>query len=135
MKKILCIAVFALASQINFAQTNEVFKKDVLSVIKISGGTSQMDLAKEQILSMIAKDKQQEFLKEFDATLPSLYDKIAEVYMSNYTHDEIKQMLKFYETPIGKKISSSNAKISKESMAVSQEWAGGLQGLMMKYMQ
>ncbi|MBQ0117173.1 MAG: DUF2059 domain-containing protein, partial [Flavobacterium sp.] len=133
--KILCIAVFALASQINFAQTNEVFKKDVLSVIKISGGTSQMDLAKEQILSMIAKDKQQEFLKEFDATLPSLYDKIAEVYMSNYTHDEIKQMLKFYETPIGKKISSSNAKISKESMAVSQEWAGGLQGLMMKYMQ
>ena len=84
---------------------------------------------------MIPKEKQAAFLVEFEATLPSLYDKIANVYMQEYTHDDIKQILKFYETPIGKKMTEKAGVIAEKNMTASQEWGSSLQGMMMKYMQ
>ncbi|WP_347068022.1 DUF2059 domain-containing protein [Flavobacterium sp. WV_118_3] len=135
MKKIVLTFALVLAAQIGMAQTNEAFKKDVLKVIEVTGSASQMKLAKDQILKMIPKEKQAAFLIEFDASLPSLYDKIAKVYMEEYSHDDIKQILKFYETPVGKKMTDKAGVIAEKNMAASQEWGSSLQGMMMKYMQ
>jgi len=135
MKKIVLTFALVLAAQISMAQTNEAFKKDVLKVIEVTGSASQMKLAKDQILKMIPKEKQAAFLIEFDASLPSLYDKIAKVYMEEYSHDDIKQILKFYETPVGKKMTEKAGVIAEKNMAASQEWGSSLQGMMMKYMQ
>ncbi|MEO4007054.1 DUF2059 domain-containing protein [Flavobacterium sp. CAU 1735] len=135
MKKIVLTFALVLAAQIGMAQTNEAFKKDVLKVIEVTGSASQMKLAKDQILKMIPKEKQTAFLVEFDASLPSLYDKIAKVYMEEYSHDDIKQILKFYETPVGKKMTEKAGVIAEKNMAASQEWGSSLQGMMMKYMQ
>ncbi|THF49086.1 DUF2059 domain-containing protein [Flavobacterium supellecticarium] len=135
MKKIVLTFALVLAAQIGMAQTNEAFKKDVLKVIEVTGSASQMKLAKDQILKMIPKEKQAAFLVEFDASLPSLYDKIAKVYMEEYSHDDIKQILKFYETPVGKKMTDKAGVIAEKNMAASQEWGSSLQGMMMKYMQ
>ncbi|WP_286923274.1 DUF2059 domain-containing protein [Flavobacterium sp. UBA4197] len=135
MKKIVLTFAFVLATQIGMAQTNEAFKKDVLKVIDVTGSAGQMKLVKDQIIKMIPKEKQAAFLVEFEATLPSLYDKIANVYMQEYTHDDIKQILKFYETPIGKKMTEKAGVIAEKNMTASQEWGSSLQGMMMKYMQ
>lgn len=135
MKKIVLTFALVLAAQIGMAQTNEAFKKDVLKVIEVTGSASQMKLAKDQILKMIPKEKQAAFLIEFDASLPSLYDKIAKVYMEEYSHDDIKQILKFYETPVGKKMTQKAGVIAEKNMAASQEWGASLQGILMKYMQ
>ncbi len=135
MKKIVLTFALVLAAQIGMAQTNEAFKKDVLKVIEVTGSASQMKLAKDQILKMIPKEKQTAFLVEFDASLPSLYDKIAKVYMEEYSHNDIKQILKFYETPVGKKMTEKAGVIAEKNMAASQEWGSSLQGMMMKYMQ
>ncbi|MBN9284391.1 MULTISPECIES: DUF2059 domain-containing protein [Flavobacterium] len=135
MKKIVLTFAFVLAAQIGMAQTNEAFKKDVLKVIDVTGSAGQMKLVKDQIIKMIPKEKQAAFLVEFEATLPSLYDKIANVYMQEYTHDDIKQILKFYETPIGKKMTEKAGVIAEKNMTASQEWGSSLQGMMMKYMQ
>ncbi|MPT36595.1 MAG: DUF2059 domain-containing protein, partial [Flavobacterium sp.] len=113
MKKIVLTFALVLAAQIGMAQTNEAFKKDVLKVIEVTGSASQMKLAKDQILNMIPKEKQAAFLIEFDASLPSLYDKIAKVYMEEYSHDDIKQILKFYETPVGKKMTDKAGVIAE----------------------
>lgn len=135
MKKLVLTFALVLVAQLGMAQANEAFKKDALKMIELTGSAGQMKIAKDQIMKMIPKEKQDAFLVEFESTLPSLYDKIAGVYMQEYTHDEVKGVLEFHETPIGKKITEKAAVIAEKNMEASKEWAMGLQGMMMKYMQ
>lgn len=134
MKKIIVTFAFVLATQIGFAQ-DAAFKSDVKKVLEMTGATSQIDVAKKQILGMIPEAKQAAFLKEFDATMPAYFDKITEAYMQEYTHADIKEMIKFYETPIGKKIASKAGVLTEKSMEAAQAWSVDLQAIMMKYMQ
>lgn len=134
MKKVFFTLLFVGAAQFVSAQ-DDAFKKDVLKVIQMSGSDAQMKLAKDQIIKMIPQDKQAEFLKDFESTMPSLYEKLATVYMGIYTKEDVKSMLAFYESPVGKKITSKSAELSEKSMAVAMEWSTDLQGIMMKYMQ
>ncbi|MCG2609888.1 DUF2059 domain-containing protein [Flavobacterium sp. SM15] len=134
MKKLFFVFALVLVANLGSAQTKEAFKSDVLKVLKVTA-SSQMNMAKTQILKMIPAEKQAAFLVEFDASLPSYYDKVAEVYMQEYTHDDIKQMLKFYDSPIGKKMTQKGDALTEKVTAAAQEWGAGLQGIMMKYMQ
>lgn len=133
MKKLFVTAVFFFIA--HFVVAQDAFKADVLKVIQQSGAAAPMQMAKEQIMENIPLTKRADFSKEFDATLPSLYEEIAKVYMETYTHDEIKEMLKFYDSPVGKKIASSMGAITKKSTIVGQEWGMQLQSVMMKYME
>tara|TARA_R110000868_G_scaffold138298_2_gene352222 strand:- start:1976 stop:2383 length:408 start_codon:yes stop_codon:yes gene_type:complete len=133
MKKVLfALALFSIF-QFSFAQ-QAATKADVMKLINLSGSDASMKVAKEQILKMIPSDKQVEFLKEFDATLPSLYDSLANIYIEMYSEKDIKEMIAFYESPIGKKINGNMGDFTKKMMGASKEWGGSLQGIMMKYM-
>ncbi|HEX8563532.1 MAG TPA: DUF2059 domain-containing protein [Flavobacterium sp.] len=134
MKKLLFTIVFISVANFSFAQ-DEAFKKEVLKVIELNGSMAQMQLAKEQIVKSIAPEKQGAFVIEFDASMPALYDKIAKVYMETYTKEDIKSMLAFYDSPVGKKITASAATIAQKSMTAGQEWGQGLQAMIMKYVQ
>lgn len=83
---------------------------------------------------MIPAGKQVEFLKEFDTTLPSLYDSLATIYIEMYSEKEIKEMIAFYESPVGKKINGNMEDFTKKMMVASKAWGGSLQEIMMKYM-
>lgn len=131
MKKIFITVALIVVAQIGFAQ--DAFKEDALKIIHASGGTGPMKMAKEQIMQNIPLTKKAEFSKDFDDLLPALYDRLAKVYMEIYTHAEIKEMLKFYESPIGKKISNSNGELYKKSSQVGEEWGMELQTKLMKY--
>lgn len=133
MKKL--ILTVAIISVSYFGMAQDAFKADVLKVLKASGSGVQMELAKEQVIGSISEEKRADFSKDFDASLPSLYDKMAKVYMETYTHDEVKQMLKFYDSSVGKKITEKASELTEKNMAAAQEWGTVLQGLMMKYMQ
>jgi len=135
MKKLILTFALVLVANLGMAQVNEAFKKDVLKMIELTGSEGQIKMAKTKYQTMIPKEKQTVFLVEFEATLPSLYDKMAAVYMQEYTHAEVKSVLKFYATPIGKKMTEKSEVIAEKNVAASQEWAMGLQGMMMKYMQ
>ena len=133
MKKLVITIAFMFVA--HFAVAQDAFKADVLKVIQQSGAAGPMQMAKEQIMQNIPLTKRADFSKDFDASLPSLYDKIAVAYMETYTHDEVKEMIKFYESPIGKKISSSAGALYKKSTEAGQEWGVELQSVMMKYME
>mgnify|MGYP006170766843 CR=1 FL=1 len=133
MKKIVLVAFLVLSSAVTFAQ--DAFKKDVLEMMKVSGVNASMDAAKKQVVSMIPADKQAEFTKEFDAILAKVADQQAKNYMEVYTHDDIKAMLKFYESPVGKKIQEKASILTEKSMEIQQNIGMEIQGLMMKYMQ
>ena len=134
MKKVLLSLALIFTAHIAVAQ-DEAFKKEILKLIQNNGSVAQMDLAKNQILTMTPEDKHAAFLIEFDATMPALYDKLAAVYAEVYTIDDVKAMIAFYESPIGKKINAKAGEVAEKSQAASMEWAQGLQGMVMKYMQ
>lgn len=133
MKKLILTVVVLFVVQLTMAQ--DAFKDDVIKVIIASGSAAQMEAAKDQVKAMIPEAKFEEFSKDFDATLPSLYEAMAKNYMEIYTHEDIKEMLKFYESPVGKKISDKAAEMLKKNMESGQEWGMELQGMMMKYME
>lgn len=133
MKKLFITAAFFFIAHVAMAQ--DAFKADALKVIQQSGAAAPMQMAKEQVMENIPLAKRADFSKEFDATLPALYEEIAKIYMETYTHAEIKEMLKFYDSPVGKKMASSLGEITKKSTVVGQEWGMKLQSVMMKYME
>ncbi len=134
MKKLFIAATLLLSVQFASAQSAD-FKKDVVNYIKLSGSAAQVTAVIEPIMQQLPQDKQADFRKEFDATLPSLYEKMATVMMKHYTHEDIKKMIEFYNSPVGKKIQEVTPKIVTDQMQAGQEWGMELQGLLMKYMQ
>ena len=134
MKKLIVTFALVLVAQVGFSQ-DDAFKKDVLKVIEMSGSTNAMKAAKDQILKMVPKEKQAAFILEFDATMPALYDKIAVIYMETYTKEDIKAMLAYYESPVGKKINEKAGVLMEKTQTAGKEWGEELQGMMMKYMQ
>lgn len=133
MKKVVLVFAFALVCQLGFSQ--EAFKADVMKVIEMSGSNATMDAAKKQVLAMIPSDKQAEFTKEFDVIIKSISEQQAKNFMEVYTHDDIKAMIKFYESPVGKKMQEKAPILAEKAMAMQQANMMEIQGLMMKYMQ
>ncbi|ALM49735.1 hypothetical protein AMR72_12960 [Flavobacterium psychrophilum] len=134
MKKVVLAAIFMLVAQIGMAQATDAMKADVKKFLQLSGATAQLEAAKKQVLTMIPAEKQAEFTKEFDASLAPVLKFQEEYYLQEFTADDLKQMIKYYESPIGKKFAQKSAGLTEASMPVIQEWSQSLQPLVMKYM-
>lgn len=133
MKKLVLSLAFVCVAQFGMAQDS--YKSDVIETIKLSGATAGITVIIDQVLPMIPEENQADFKKEYEALLPSLYEKMVPVYQKYYTHEEIKEMLKFYNSPLGKKIAGNAGNLTSDGMKVGQDWGMELQGVMMKYMQ
>ena len=133
MKKLFLMTFVVFAINFGFAQTAPT-KAQVMKLITLSGSDLSIKVAKDQVIQMIPTAKQADFLKEFDATLPALYDSMADIYIDMYTEKDINDMITFYESPVGKKMSGNMGVFTQKIMAASQTWGAGLQTLMSKYM-
>ncbi len=134
MKKLFTILAVVVAVQFGTAQ-NDTFKQDAIKVIEKSGAGAQFGMVLDQIKTMVPEDKHEELTKDFNATLPSLYSKIAEVYMEEFSHDDIKKILSFYESEVGKKLGSKQGDLMEKAMVAGEQWGMDLQMIMMKYME
>ena len=134
MKKLFFAFVFILAAQLTFAQ-DDAYKADVKKMMELTGSTAQMEMAKKQVMAMIPADKQEAFSKEFEASLKPVLEEQQKFYMTEFTHAEIKELIKFYSSPLGKKLAEKNTKLAEQNIQTMQEWSMELQGIMMKYMQ
>jgi hypothetical protein len=65
-----------------------------------------------------------DFMKEVHTD--ELINLIVPIYDRNLTHDDVKQLIKFYESPTGKKFVAVLPKISQESMVVGEKWGRDL---------
>lgn len=135
MKKVFLSIAYILIAQMAMAQDAN-FKADVVKLISItnSGGAGEtIKLVKTQFVSMLPEAKKEKFTKAFDASLPKMYDKLANIYMEIYTPEDIKAMIAFYESPVGKKMSEKAGELSQKIIPIGQEWGKELQELMAKY--
>ena len=134
MKKVIITLALILVAHLGFSQVDEAFKKDVLKVIERSGGGAQVNAAKKQVLAMIPAEKQTAFLVELDVILNKIQDETAKIYMQEYTKEDIKAMLAFYESPVGKKMTAKAEILSTKSQESMMSVQTDVQELMSKYM-
>ena len=132
MKKLFISAVFVLVANLAIGQT-QAFKDDVKKLVTVSGALAEADIAKKQILTMVAADKQEAFIKDFNASLTPIFAAQESFFLAEFTHEEVKQLIKFYETPVGKKLAEKKGKQTESIMPAFQQWSMGLQEMIMKY--
>jgi hypothetical protein len=74
-----------------------------------------------------------EMEKDFDTIMPiiingatqhlnELADKLADIYASNFSVDEIHDLIAFYHTPTGQKLLDRQSVVARESMAAGQHF-------------
>lgn len=134
MKKFLIAIAIVFVSQAGFSQ-EKPSKEEVLQVIEKSGASGQLTAAKKQLLAMIPAEKQAAFVVEFDVLIKKANDATAEIYISEYTKDDVKAMLAFYNSPVGKKMYEKAEAIGEKSQAAMMSLQAEMQTMMSKYMQ
>lgn len=133
MKKLFLTLIVLFAAQVTFAQ--DAFKQDIVKYLNLSGQRKTFELLVKDLSSQIPVEKQADFKKDLNASLDDLMNKMADIYMTEFTHEDIKAVIKFYESPVGKKLTDKSAVLYEKGNAVGQEWGMGLQTMLMKYMQ
>ncbi len=133
MKKTVLTFVLLLITTLGFSQ--DAFKNDVVKYLEVSGQSNTFKMITKDLASNIPEAKKAEFQKELDASINDLMGKMADMYMTEFTHDDVKALLKFYESPAGKKLTDKTEVLYNKGQTVGQEWGMGLQTMMMKYMQ
>ncbi len=133
MKKFVFTFALLVITQLSFAQDG--FKADMKKYMTLSGQISTFELLTKDLVKNIPESNQAAFSKDLKVSLDVLMDKMAEMYMTEFTHEDVKAMIEFYETPAGKKLSEKNGVLFEKGQLIGQEWGMGLQGIMMKYME
>jgi hypothetical protein len=64
--------------------------------------------------------------KQYQPRVNELVDASARIYASHFTEQELKDLLTFYQSPLGKKVLTEEPKAIDESMANAGRWADNL---------
>ena len=134
MKKFLLVITFfvAVSVQVN-AQDNSEFKKETVEFLKLTGAGSAFENAINQIGVMVSSENKAAYTKEANATLVALYDKMAALYMAEFTQTEIKELVAFYNTALGKKLATKQLSLTQKAMMFGQSWGMEVQEIAQKY--
>ena len=149
MKRYFAIILLFIFSASAFAQnlTDELTaqkRDDIKKLMVITGATQIAGQMAESILQTFMKSLKQlrpevpdqavtvmndelvALFKEKMEAPGGLVDQQIPIYNKYFTHSEIKGLLAFYQTDLGRKIVEVLPKVTGESMATGQEWGKGL---------
>jgi hypothetical protein len=131
---VLCV----LAGAVRADETQK--QKDIRKLLKITGSGELGTQVMNQMVGSMKKAMPQvpekfwgDFMKE--VRTDELVDLIVPIYDRNLSHDDVKELIKFYETPTGKKFVSVLPKITQESMVVGEKWGRDLAERVIKKLQ
>lgn len=127
MKK---IAILVLLSCIAFSQVSaqsEESKKDIKKLLLLMG----VDKVSLQMMNNMTESFQKampnvpskfwkEFMKQVDAN--EMIDLMVPIYAKHYNQSEIDQLIGFYSSPLGKKVTTTLPLITQESYKVGEQW-------------
>lgn len=133
MKKIF-LTLAVMVSAVSFAQQKTEYDKNVEKLVALAQAPMKKVML-SQFEKLVPTHKLPEFAKEVEATFPELLKNIEKTYKEIYTEQEVKDILKFYESPAGQKMLEKMPEITEKSMKAGQDWAMKLQPILMKYVQ
>jgi len=136
---ILCIAL-ALAGTVAADELTDGKRADIKRLMKLSGTDSignrvgqavaqqirsaieqQVPVQKQRVMD-VADDVLEQWTRQF-ASDEELLRELVGIYARSFTHEEIEQLIDFYETDLGQKVITEMPRIAAESMRVGQRVA------------
>lgn len=123
----LVLAVLILISPGLAFADDAAFERDVRRLMVVTGAEAMSEQVVNQMLEMMLVNLSgdaAEYVRRFRAELDvsEILEMNVPIYMKHFTHDEIKQLIEFYESPIGKKTVAKLPLVMQESMAAGQKW-------------
>ncbi|MCG6187379.1 DUF2059 domain-containing protein [Maribellus maritimus] len=142
MTRFFYVLGFLLASLLTMAQTDD-FENDIEKLLAINGSSAAYDMAFDQMVAqfkMMKTEAPDEVWKQvrtevFDTEIEELTKQLIPVYKKHFTHDDIKELIAFYESPLGQQMTDATGKISKETMQMAQTWGMQLGGKINTFLQ
>ena len=118
------------------------FDSDIMKMQQINGSVASTNALFPRIIAQLKQSKpdvtdaQWAALKldVFDVEVASLNEQLIPVFKKYYTQEEVKAIIAFYETPVGKKMAETTPKMMMEQMQFTQTWAMALMGKMQTYL-
>lgn len=128
--RMIMLLVFLLGAYCAKAQTDG-YEKDLEKFLKLSKATAAYDMIYEQLspqLKMMqpgVPDSVWVNLKKevFDKEIMELTKQLVPLYQKHFTHEDVKALINFYESPIGLKLASTTPLIGREAMQIGQKWS------------
>ena len=129
-RKLITLTLILFAYSTAFSQDDEAYSKTLKQMFAVSGAEGSYKAVINQFTTMFRQKYPDvdskvwdEFEKEFSkASMDELADMLVPTYKKYMTIDDLKELIKFYETPVGKKYAQYVPNIMQESMQVGQEW-------------
>jgi hypothetical protein len=125
MKKLLVLFVLggALACSV-YGQTK---RQDIVRLLELMDARSQATQMFDLMLPSLeglAPQAPAAFWSMFKSKLDldSFSDLLIPIYDRNFSQDDIRGLIQFYESPLGRKMLAVTPQVTQESFAVGQEW-------------
>ncbi|HEX4796626.1 MAG TPA: DUF2059 domain-containing protein [Humisphaera sp.] len=107
------------------------FAKDVRHLLQINGSE---DMGLRIINQIVVTSKRgnptvpQKFFEDFGRQIDpdDLFNYLTPIYTRHFTHDEVRQLIAFYESPVGAKLIAQMAAINDETMLANSQWSDAL---------
>lgn len=138
---LLCLAGFILASFTVKGQADS-FDSDIMKMQQVNGSNASTNALFPRIMAQIRQSKPDLTdariaamkIDVFDVEVASLNEQLIPVFKKYYTQSEVKEIIAFYETPVGKKLAETTPKMMMDQMQLTQTWAMGLMGKIQTYL-
>ena len=127
--KQLFILLFSLISFLSYGQADSSKIKDIKRLLEVSGASNNAKLRIEAMIKNMKESTDQNTLPEdfLDELMKEInYQELTDIYIpiynKHYTHQEILDLIKFYESPTGKKMLEKSPAVVAESINIGMEW-------------
>jgi hypothetical protein len=102
-------------------------EKDVRKLLELTGSAKLGVQIMDQMMGQLQKTMPNvpaEFWDEFkkEADVNQLIELIVPVYMKHFSREDLRDLIAFYESPVGRKLTAALPQIAQESMAVGRQW-------------
>ena len=136
MKKMImiCMAVVTVNFSVYSQNISPAKRQDILKMIEVTEMRAQMtqmfDLMFTSMLESMGpgvSDNLKTAIKsKFQSSVDDLINSVVPVYDKHLTHDDIKQIVRFYESSVGKKMIKVTPLITQEAFAIGEKWGQNL---------
>jgi len=123
---------FSLIPQIglNAQNTDQLFEDDIKLLFKLNGSQESYNNTFQTMFNQfrkmdteISESDWNSIQAEMEAnSLTELSDMLLPIYKRHLSHNDIKELLDFYRSPIGKKLAEKTPLMDSESMTIGVEW-------------
>ena len=106
------------------------YKATLKEMLVVSGSDKTFEMVVPQMIEMMKPQLPQvpgEFWEEMEKEMKNtafndLVDMLVPIYQEYLTQEDLEEVIKFYQSPAGKKLGSSAPHISMSTMQAGQQW-------------